>query len=142
MWAKIKKVTEVKINDYVYDLEIEETHNFIADDILVSNTCAGISIAETFKPLVDQYHTKIFVLVGGPLIKENWKSELVKCVGASYVPELSKTKLTSSAYRNFKNKVLSATSQYYRFITYSTFYKKVDDEIWILWMKKVVFAQE
>lgn len=125
VWAKIQKVEEIQVNDYVYDLEIEETHNFISEDILVSNTCAGISIAEKFKPLVDQYHTKIYVLVGGPLIKENWKSELVKCAGASYVPELSKTKLTSSTYRNFKNKVLSAASQYYRFISYPTFYKKV-----------------
>lgn len=125
MFAKIKKIVEIQIIDYVYDLEIEETHNFICENILVSNTCAGISIAEGFKQLVDRYKTKIYVLVGGPLIKENWKSELVKCAGSSYIPEISKNKMSLASYNNFKNKVLSAASQYYRFISYSTFYKKV-----------------
>lgn len=125
VFAKIDKIVEEYIIDCVYDLEIEDTHNFISEDILVSNTCAGITIAEGFKNLVNQYQSKIFILVGGPLIKENWKSELVKCAGSAYVPELSRTKLTASSYRNFKSKVLTAASQYYRFITYTTFYKKV-----------------
>ena len=124
-WVKIEKIEKKYYCDFVYDLEIEDTHNFVSQGFIVSNTCAGITIAEGFKKLVDQYGTKIHILVGGPLIKENWKNELVKCVGSSYVPEMPKTKMSGSKYKFFKKKVLAIASNYYKFLSHQKFRKKV-----------------
>ena len=35
-------------------------------------TCATITIAENFKDLIIKYNTKIYILVPGPIIKNNW----------------------------------------------------------------------
>ena len=40
-------------------------------------TCAGVAIAEKFKPLAQKYNTKIYILVPGPLLKESWKYHLI-----------------------------------------------------------------
>ena len=43
-------------------------------------TCAAINVAEAFKNQVDKYNTKIFVLVSGPIIKQQFKNEIIfKC---------------------------------------------------------------
>ena len=86
-------------NEYVYDLEIEDTHNYVAEGILCHNTCAGIAIAEKFKPMVQKYNTKIYVLVSGPLIKENWKDELLKCTGETYLKYQDKSVYIDEAER-------------------------------------------
>lgn len=36
--AKTTKIEEIKYNDYVYDLEVKDTHRFFANNILVHNT--------------------------------------------------------------------------------------------------------
>merc|ERR1712227_1009612 len=41
-------------------------------------TGTAISIAENFKSMVSKYNTKIMILVPGPLLKENWKNEIMK----------------------------------------------------------------
>lgn len=89
-------------------------------------TCAAIAIGEKFKKMVEKYNTKIIVLVSGPLIKENWKNELIKCTGETYmkyhdanvfIDEVEKQKLKKNA--------LNAALQYYKFMSYRSFYKKV-----------------
>jgi hypothetical protein len=89
-------------------------------------TCVGISIAEKFKPLIQKYNTKIIVLVSGPLIKENWKSELLKCTGETYLKYQDKT-VYISENEKIKNEKLALTQalQYYRFMSYRSFYKHV-----------------
>lgn len=125
-FVKIESVIEVDYNDYVYDLEVEEHHNFIAQNILVSNTCVGIAIAEKFKQMVQKYGTKIYVLVSGPLVKENWKNELIKCTGDTYLAQQDATSMVTDAEKNklMKNAVNTAM-QYYRFMSYRSFYRKV-----------------
>lgn len=89
-------------------------------------TCAGIAIAEQFKPLVKKYNTKIYVLVPGPIIKDTWKTELLKCTGEVY---LKKQDLT--IYNNkhnidrMKKNAINIALQYYKFLSYKSFYKKV-----------------
>jgi len=37
-WEKIKEIEKVKGEEYVYDLEIEDTHNFIGNEVFVHNS--------------------------------------------------------------------------------------------------------
>ncbi|MFT4261719.1 MAG: LAGLIDADG family homing endonuclease [Candidatus Woesearchaeota archaeon] len=42
-WEKIKKIEIIKSNyDYVYDLTVEDSHNFVVDGILVHNTASVV----------------------------------------------------------------------------------------------------
>ena len=91
-------------------------------------TCAGIAIAERFKQMVQKYGTKIYVLVSGPLIKENWKNELInpKCTGETYLKQQDATVYMNEADRTkAKKNAMNNALQYYRFMSYRSFYKKV-----------------
>lgn len=89
-------------------------------------TCAGIAIAERFKPMVQKYGTKIYVLVSGPIIKENWKDELLTCTGETYMKQQDASVYTNEADRiKAKKNAISIALQYYRFMSYRSFYKKV-----------------
>ena len=89
-------------------------------------TCAGISVSLKFIPLVQRYGTKIYILVPGPLLKEGWKDELIKCSGDFFV---SKTKndieLTEEERQKQRKQYLQVILQYYNIMSYKTFYKKV-----------------
>ena len=125
-FIRIERINEMDYNGYVYDLEIEKYHNYIANGIFCHNTCAGIAIAERFKDMIKKYNTKIYVLVSGPLIKENWKSELLKCTGETYLKKHDESVYISKAERNkAKKNALNVAMKYYRFMSYRSFYKKV-----------------
>lgn len=123
---KIANIERISHNGYVYDLEILDTHNYIAEGILCHNTCAAISIAEKFKEMVQKYNTKIYVLVSGPLIRENWKNELLTCTGETYIKAQDKNIYVDEEDRikAEKNAIANAL-QYYRFMSYRSFYKRV-----------------
>ena len=125
-YVRIESVTEIDYNDYVYDLEVEDEHNYVAEGLLCHNTCASIAIAEKFKGMIQRYGTKIYVLVPGPLIKENWKNELLKCTNETYIKKYDTSTYISDADKNkmIKN-AINATAQYYRLMSYRSFYKKV-----------------
>ena len=125
-YDKIKQINYLAYNDYVYDLEIEESHNYIAEGIICHNTCAAISIAENFKEMVQKYNTKIYVLVSGPLIRENWKNELLTCTGDTYVKYQDKNQYMSQEEKQQVEKMgINNALQYYRFMSYKSFYKRV-----------------
>lgn len=125
-FCQIIGCTEELFEGYVYDLEIEGHHNFIAEDTLVSNTCAGIAVAEKFKPLVEKYMTRIHVLVSGPLIKETWRDELLKCTGETYIKQQDvNVYLNEQDKQKAKKNALNVAQKYYRFMSYRSFYKKV-----------------
>jgi len=88
-------------------------------------TCAAIQIAEKFKSLVQKYNTKIVVIVTGPLMKNNWINELKKCTGDAYLKKPENVYLPSSEISNLDKIALINISQYYRFMSYKSFYKKV-----------------
>jgi hypothetical protein len=122
------KIDKVEYKDYdgcVYDVEVEDLHNYVSDAIM-HNTCAGISIAEKYKPMIQKYGTKIYVLVSGPFIKENWRNELLKCTGETYLKKQDATQYISDVEQQkaVKNAV-NVALQYYRFMSYRSFYKKV-----------------
>lgn len=122
----IKNIEIVKCNDYVYDLEVEDTHNYVGNNIVCHNTCVGIAIAEKFKPMVQKYNTKIYVLVPGPIIKESWRKELLMCTGETYKKYQDKYTYVDAAEKNRQNKqAIAQALQYYRIMSYRSFYKRV-----------------
>lgn len=102
----IKKFNIIHHDDYVYDLEIEDLHNYFGNNILCHNTCAAIQIAESYKSYLirlddrmDKEITKktirptIYIIAGDAAIN-NFKNELLgKCVGDEYVSSNEKQKL-------------------------------------------------
>jgi hypothetical protein len=89
-------------------------------------TCVSITIAERFKPMIQKYGTKIYVLMSGPLIKENFKRELLTCTGETYLKQQDATVYVSQAETAKANKnALNIALQYYRLMSYRSFYKKV-----------------
>jgi len=89
-------------------------------------SCAAISIAEKFKPMVQRYGTKIFVLVPGPLVKDNWKDELLTCTGETYLKYQDKSVvLDEQEEKKLRKNAINNALQYYRFMSNASFYKKV-----------------
>ncbi len=89
-------------------------------------TCSGLAIAEKFKAQVQKYGTKIYILVNGPFLKESWKKHLVKCTGETYLKYIDKTQLMNEQEKNRLQKNAEANAlQYYRFMSYRSFYKRV-----------------
>jgi hypothetical protein len=126
IYIKVDQVNNYYYNGYVYDLEVDKYHNYIANGILCHNTCAGIAIAEKFKPLIQKYNTKIYVLVSGPLIKESWKYHLIKCTGETYLKKKDNSIYISDTDKQKARKnAVNIALQYYRFMSYRSFYKKV-----------------
>ena len=48
-FVKIVKIEKYHYSEYVYDLEIETHHNYVANNIICHNTCTAITIAENMK---------------------------------------------------------------------------------------------
>ena len=90
-------------------------------------TCAAVATAEKFKPMVEKYGTKIHVLVPGPLLKQNWLNEIIKCTGNTYLEVLQDKTMVMSDEDLAKAKKIATNiiSQYYRVMTHRSFYKKV-----------------
>lgn len=125
-YEEIVSIKHIKYEDYVYDLEVENYHNFVAEGILCHNTCVGVAIGEKFKSMVQKYNTKIYVLVSGPLIRESWKSHLLKCTGETYMKYQDNSVYIDEQEKNKATKnAINQALQYYRFMSYRSFYKKV-----------------
>lgn len=89
-------------------------------------TCTAISIAEQFKEQVIKYNTKIYVLTSGPNIRENFKSELLFCTGETYLKNKQLLEQMNEAEKDRESKIsIYNALQYYKILSYKTFYKKV-----------------
>ena len=89
-------------------------------------TMTAIRIAEQFKDQIKKYNTKIYVLVPGPNTRENFKKELIMTTGETYLKnkELLNQMTKADIDREKKMAIYSAL-QYYKILSYKTFYKKV-----------------
>lgn len=89
-------------------------------------TMSAIRIAEQFKEQIKNYNTKIYVLVPGPNTRENFKKELLSSTGETYLKnkELLSQMSKQDIEREKKNAIFTAL-QYYKILSYKTFYKKV-----------------
>ena len=89
-------------------------------------TMTAIRIAEQFKDQVKKYNTKIFVLVPGPVTKENFKKELISSTGETYFKNKELINQLTKNEINIENKnAINNALQYYKILSYKTFHKKV-----------------
>jgi superfamily II DNA or RNA helicase len=89
-------------------------------------TCVGIAIAEKFKQQVQRYGTQIYILVPGPLLKENWRSSLTQCTGDTYLRTHENLLfLNDEEKEKIKKQAILNAQQYYKILSYKSFYRKV-----------------
>lgn len=88
-------------------------------------SCSAIAICEKFKEQVKKYNTKIYILVPGPLNKEGWKDELVKCTKDTYRKEGDSNIIDKGEKERALCRAKAAALQHYRIMSYRGFYKKV-----------------
>lgn len=89
-------------------------------------TFTGINIAERFIRQCQKYRTKIYVLVPGPILKENWKRAILKSTGEKYMKYIDKSLIIGSDEKEKMEKnAMALILQYYKFMSYKSFYKHV-----------------
>jgi len=120
IFAKILSIEEYDYEGWVYDLEIDEHHNYIADGIITHNTCSAIGAIEQIKS-EDSSFTGALILAKGPNVLNNFQKELVeKCTPGQYMPE-NYHKLTELERIHRVNK----KTQYYQLRTFTKFAKRI-----------------
>jgi len=123
---------EMKLREQQIILSNFLSPDFPYDGLLIMHgtgtgkTCTAISIAEQYKEQIKKYNTKIYVLVPGTNIKENFKKELLFCTGSTYLKnkELLEQMTNEEIEKERKIGIYSAL-QYYKIMSYKTFYRKV-----------------
>ena len=91
-------------------------------------TCSAVQIAENFKHLVRKYNTKIYVLVRGPLLKEQWREQIRFCTGDEYLRSTKNIiNLDEDEFNIDENEysINKNISSYYRIMSYKGFHKRV-----------------
>lgn len=131
---EISSVHTEMYDGYVYDLEIDQYHNYVANGFICHNTCGAMQIAEGLKEHVKKLGKKIYVLTN-KRIKPNFMRELYdhskikdeiipgskQCVGDAYYlqdPKLDETQLV--------RKINSNIGQYYKFAGLRKFVNDID----------------
>ena len=89
-------------------------------------TGVGVAVAEKFKQQVQRYGTKIYILVPGPLLKENWKNDIIKFTGDTYLRTHENLLfLNDEEKEKIKRQAVMYSQQYYKIMSYKSFYRKV-----------------
>lgn len=89
-------------------------------------TCVGIAIGEKFKQQVQRYGMQIYILVPGPLLKENWRSSFIQCTGDTYLRSHENLLfLNDEEKEKIKKQAVLNAQQYYKIMSYKSFYRKV-----------------
>jgi superfamily II DNA or RNA helicase len=91
----------------------------------VGKTCSAIAIAENFKEMVKKYNTKIYIIVPGPLLKEQWKNEIIKCTKNTYLNINEDEYIDDNQRKTLENIAKLNALQYYKIKTDKGFYKQV-----------------
>ena len=91
-------------------------------------TCSAVQIAENFKHLVRKYNTKIYILVRGPLLKEQWREQIRFCTGDEYLKSSKNVINLDDDEFNLEENEYSINKNitaYYRIMSYKGFHKRV-----------------
>lgn len=133
--SKIKSLTEIIYNGYVYDFEVEEHHNYVANGILCHNTCVSSAIAEAIKntPYGDKPRKPALVFVKSEDLRESYMNEIANvCTAAgTYKPEETENekkkgaKMTEGAKLQRLHKAIKKN---YKIVTYEKFLKNLEDD--------------
>jgi superfamily II DNA or RNA helicase len=93
----------------------------------VGKTCAAISIAENFKEQALKYNTKIYILVTGPTLIDNFYKNIIgPCTGNTYMNNMENISMVKKKKEIKKAKQL--VHKYYTIMSYKRFTKKIIGE--------------
>lgn len=144
-FVPIESIVEEDYDGYVYDLEISNTHNYVANGILCHNTCAAMGITEGLKEYVHKMGKKIYI-ISSKVIRDNFLRELYdekranrekqmhsppgsyQCVGDAY--HVSELEYPDPAKR--KRKIAEKIRKYYEFFGAAQFANYVDVKLKML----------
>lgn len=87
-------------------------------------TCIAINIAEGFIKMVQQYGTKILVLVPGPLIGESWKRQFLTCTKNKYINNDELLNCDATTKEKLVKKGITNALQNYKVMSFTSFVKK------------------
>jgi len=141
-YDKIISKKYVKYQGYVYDLEIKDTHNYVAEDIVTHNTCLMSNVVEYAQS--SGYDNKALILVKSDTQKKNIMKEIAsRCFPDKYKFEI-KEEMNDDFITRRLNKLVSKN---YDIRTFYTFAKEIRDiknkEALIeLYSNKYIFVDE
>jgi len=120
-YSDIKSIVKENYNGYVYDLEMDTHHNYVAEGIITHNTCSAITIAEHAR-YMNPSLKPCLCLVKGPPLKRNFVQELAfKCTSGKFIPD-NYDNLTKGEKILRMNRLIN---QEYEIQTFETFADKV-----------------
>lgn len=140
--SKLVNVCVELYDGYVYDLEVNIHHNYVANGIICHNTCGAVQIAEGLKEEVKKYGKKIYIITKNQL-KQNFIKELynrdratqernlnipagsMHCAGDAYY--ISPNEISNQEKR--EKAILNKIYKHYKFFTPRKFTNAVDCEI-------------
>ena len=118
-------IKERRPSDFFGFLISGNNRYLLGDFTVTHNTCAAISIAETFKDQVEKYNTKIHVLVSGPILKKQFRNEIILSCTNSYIDKVEFSNSSSDRKKNLYMSGLNKVNKYYSILSYKSFYKRV-----------------
>ena len=133
LYPKIKNIKIEHYKGYVYDLEVQHTHNYIANNILCHNTCTSALIVENFKStLVDgNQREPAIVIVPNAKIARTYRTEVMtRCTREGiYIPQKNPTELRKEKMggpikmteMTLERRLKAAVEKTYRIVTLETF---------------------
>lgn len=136
LYTRIKKIEIIPYKGFVYDFEVEEHHNYVANGILCHNSCVISAIAEMNKNTIydGKPRKPVLILVKNEELIRNLMNEISQvCTKDVYVPkptasELKKgMKMTKEAQTR---RLTDAIKKNYKIVTWDTFLKNLEpDEV-------------
>lgn len=137
----VLNIIEMHHSGWVYDLEVEKHHNYIADNFITHNTCSAIGAIEQIKNSSSAF-TGAMIFAKNSNILDNFLNELVdKCTAGQYIPN-NYTRLTplERVHRIKKN------TQFYTLQTFAKFAKRLkklgDRDIIDFYSNKIIVIDE
>lgn len=114
-YVRVKSVTPVRYRGFVYDLEVDRYHNYVAEGIVTHNTCSAIGAVEQ----VRSEHSTIrraLVLAPSQNLLANFRNELAdKCTPGTYHPE----DMESLTARKVLGRTNKKIGEFYEFETFA-----------------------
>lgn len=123
----IAAINEKPYSGWVYDLDVEHTHNYVANGVSCHNTCAAIGVIEQLRrnPHIKPYDGVLIISAGTG--KKNFQEELLhKCTYGQYT---TKPKPDSKEAKELlvETKLNRDATSFYKFETPIKFAKKIRD---------------
>lgn len=137
LFSRIKKLDNIPYQGYVYDFEVEEHHNYVANNILCHNTCVSSAVVENFKSeeVSGKPHKPALVFVKSKALEKTYANDISKiCTKDVYTAKVKTAEAKKEGFSMTEEaksqRIAKSIKQVYSIVTYETFLKKLEpDEI-------------